>query len=177
MIRLQVLYPHPHPLPLHLPSSLPLPSLLPLAHPLVHRALRGLLCPCWCQHWGMPRWPWAPPRQASEYLLACLSVFLSFGLAVHSRILPIPRFCALTISSHLQAQQGYDEPYFNMGAMDRLCSEELNELRQSERRQLNPQTPTSPKITPPPAWSNSPGGAFCETTVVISIDRGSLQSS
>lgn len=55
----------------------------------------------------------SPPWQASAYLLACPSVFLSFGLAVRSHFSPIPCFCALTISSHLPAQQGYDEPHSN----------------------------------------------------------------
>lgn len=182
MIRLQVLYPLPYPLPLHRLSSLPLLSLLPLAHPLVHKALRGFVLPLLMSAVGLAQMalsPQPPTPQSPKYLLACLSVFLSFGLAVRSRISPIPRSCALTISSHLQTQQGYDEPYFNMGGMDRLCSEELNELRQPERRHLSlpSQIPSSPKITPPLAWSNSPEGAFCKTTMVISIDRGSLKSS
>lgn len=45
------------------------------------------------------------PRQASEYLLACLSVFLSFALSVHSCILPTPCFCALTIQSSLNTAE------------------------------------------------------------------------
>lgn len=179
MIRLQVLYPYPYPLPLHLLSSSPLPSLPPLAHPLWFTVLcGGCSASADVSTRACPEGP-RPPRQASEYLLACLSVFLSFGLAVHSRIFPIPRFCALAISSHLQTQQGYDEPYFYMREMDRPCLEELNELRQSERHRLKP---TDPHLSqhhplPLPAWSNSPEGAFCESTVVISIDRSSRKSS
>lgn len=165
MIRLQVLYPHPYPLPLHLLSSLPLPSLLPLAHPLWYLVLCGGCSTSADVSTGTcPEGPEPPSRQASEYLLACLSVFLSFGPAVHSRILPIPRFCALTISSHLQTQQGYDEPYFYMREMVRPCSEELNELRQFERHQLKPtRPPTSLNITPPIAsMVKQPWGSFLQ---------------
>lgn len=90
MIRLQVLYPHPYPLPLYLVSSSPLLSLLFFLSP----TLRG----SWCSvgvatasadvsTGACPEGP-SPPRQASEYLLACLSVFLSFGLTVRSRSYP-----------------------------------------------------------------------------------------
>ena len=80
MIRLQVLYPHPYPLPP--PSSFLLapPCSSSSRPPLAHGALWGLLCLCWCQHRSMPtRPPSPPPRWASEYLLACPSVILSFG--------------------------------------------------------------------------------------------------
>lgn len=142
MIRLQVL----HPILIPSPSifSPPCPSLLfffsffSFLSPTLW--FTGLCGGCWCQHGACPEGlesPLHPPRQAGEYLLTCLSVFLSPGRAVHSRILPIPRFCAFAISSHLPTQRGHDEPYFNMGAMDRLPSDRLNELRQSERRQLH----------------------------------------
>lgn len=85
--------PPPHPL-----SSLPLPSLLPL----IRRYWFILLCGCCPASADVstgtcPEGPEAP-RQASEYLLACLSVFLSFALSVHSCILPTSCFCALTSS-------------------------------------------------------------------------------
>lgn len=103
-------------------------------------------------------------------LYFCLLHFLTL---VH---LPIPRSCALAISSHLRAQRGYDESYLYVGEMDRPCPRELNELRQS--REASTQTVPTPQPSehhplPLLSWANSPGGALCKTTVVISIDRSS----
>lgn len=66
----------PH--PLHLLSSLPLPFVFPIAHPLLLTVLCGGRCDSADVSAGAHPTE-HPPGRASEYLLACLSLFLSFG--------------------------------------------------------------------------------------------------
>lgn len=119
-----------------------------------------------------------PSRQASEYLLACLSVFLSF-LATLSAPASSPFLTpALSPSPVISEHSGaMTNLVFTVREMVWPLPEEPNQLRQSERHQLKPSRSPQPHPLPLLAWSNSRGGAVCETTAVISIDRGSRKSS
>lgn len=153
VIRLQVLYPLvlalPHPPPV---SSQARAGGRPHSSP-----------PCWCQHRG------ASPR------ICC--VFLSSW----------PRCpCYRTDSSplrsfhpsHLQAQRGYNKPYSEMRAncaLERwMIPDRLGGLGSDP---LLSSPPLRASLPSSPAWSNSPEGALCKTTVVISSNVASQKPS
>lgn len=76
--------------------------------------------------------------------------------------------------SHLRAQRGYGEPYSEMRAMGQpkrwMIPQSLRSLCSGP---LLTSTPLRALLPSSPAWSNSPGGAFRKTAVVIRSDGAS----
>lgn len=144
MIRLQVLYPDPYPLPLHLLFFLSTTLLGSLCS-------EGVALPLLMSALGHAQKALSPPRQASEYLLACLSVCFVFWPRcpcthhTHSLLL-----CSHLLQSSLNTAGLWWTLFLHEREMDRPFPGELNELRQSKRHRLKPTpTPTSPNITHP----------------------------
>lgn len=129
VIRLQAWYP------------LVLVLALPHPHPLVHRPVEGVAParPRWCQHRGAT--PDKPPSICCVFLSLwpCCPRYRTYSSPLRS-----------FHPSHLQAQQGYNEPYSEARAMGQLCPEEMDDSRQAARPQLRPppRVPTPPSTAP-----------------------------
>lgn len=178
MIRLQVLY------PILIPSpsifSPPCPSLVFFFSFFFFLSptlwFTGLCGGCWCQH-GACLEGVSPPSQTSWQI----SAYMSVCIFISRPRCPLTHFThsSLLCFRHLQPSPNAAGSWWTLFQHGSHGSTALRQAKWVETvwEASAPLAPTFSKITPPPAWSNSPGGAFCETTVIISTDRSSLESS